>query len=49
MTPKPAKLSGMDVRLKPWSESALDLLRRINTPQMRRHVGGSNDWRIGLD
>ncbi|SCE76913.1 Protein N-acetyltransferase, RimJ/RimL family [Micromonospora viridifaciens] len=30
----------MDVRLEPWSESALDLLRRINTPQMRRHVGG---------
>ncbi|MEQ4303047.1 GNAT family N-acetyltransferase [Plantactinospora sp. B6F1] len=30
----------MDVRLEPWSEAALDLLRRINTPQMRRHVGG---------
>ncbi|MEH1099597.1 GNAT family N-acetyltransferase [Micromonospora sp. CPCC 205561] len=30
----------MDVRLQPWSESALDLLRRINTPRMRRHVGG---------
>ncbi|MEU6020992.1 GNAT family N-acetyltransferase [Micromonospora sp. NPDC047134] len=30
----------MDIRLEPWSESALDLLRRINTPQMRRHVGG---------
>jgi RimJ/RimL family protein N-acetyltransferase len=30
----------MDVRLEPWSESALDLLRRINTPRMRRHVGG---------
>ncbi|WP_428961197.1 GNAT family N-acetyltransferase [Micromonospora fluostatini] len=30
----------MDVRLEPWSESALDLLRRINTAQMRRHVGG---------
>ncbi|KWV34302.1 GNAT family N-acetyltransferase [Micromonospora rifamycinica] len=30
----------MDVRLEPWSESALDLLHRINTAQMRRHVGG---------
>ncbi|GAA1109964.1 GNAT family N-acetyltransferase [Kitasatospora arboriphila] len=30
----------MDVHLKPWSESALGLLRRINTPQMRHHVGG---------
>jgi len=30
----------MDVQLKPWSEPALGLLRLINTPQMRRHVGG---------
>ncbi|MEU3497189.1 GNAT family N-acetyltransferase [Kitasatospora cineracea] len=30
----------MDVRLEPWSESHLALLRRINTPLMRRHVGG---------
>jgi RimJ/RimL family protein N-acetyltransferase len=30
----------MDVRLEPWSESALGLLRRINTSQMRHHVGG---------
>ncbi|MCX4751136.1 GNAT family N-acetyltransferase [Kitasatospora sp. NBC_01287] len=30
----------MDVHLEPWSESALGLLRRINTPQMRRWVGG---------
>ncbi|MEO3743722.1 GNAT family N-acetyltransferase [Plantactinospora sp. B24E8] len=30
----------MDIRLEPWSEAALDLLRRINTPQMRQHVGG---------
>jgi RimJ/RimL family protein N-acetyltransferase len=30
----------MDVRLESWSESALALLRRINTPEMRRHVGG---------
>ncbi|MDL4815328.1 GNAT family N-acetyltransferase [Actinomadura opuntiae] len=30
----------MDVRLQPWSESALDLLRQLNTPQMRHHLGG---------
>ncbi|MER7444560.1 GNAT family N-acetyltransferase [Micromonospora avicenniae] len=40
MIPKPARLRGMNVRLEPWSESALDLLRQINIPQMRRHVGG---------
>lgn len=35
-----ATLACMDVRLEPWSESTLGLLRRINTPQMRRYVGG---------
>jgi RimJ/RimL family protein N-acetyltransferase len=30
----------MDVCLEPWSEAAFELLRRINTPQMRRYVGG---------
>ncbi|GAA0282270.1 hypothetical protein GCM10010302_20190 [Streptomyces polychromogenes] len=30
----------MDVRLEPWSEAVLELLRQINTPQMRHHVGG---------
>ncbi|MFF3949815.1 GNAT family N-acetyltransferase [Streptomyces sp. NPDC001902] len=30
----------MDVHLEPWSEADLPLLRRINTPEMRRHVGG---------
>ncbi|KDN82947.1 GNAT family N-acetyltransferase [Kitasatospora cheerisanensis] len=30
----------MDVRLVPWSESHFALLERINTPLMRRHVGG---------
>jgi RimJ/RimL family protein N-acetyltransferase len=34
------RLRGMDIRLEPWSEPALGLLRRINTPDMRRHVGG---------
>jgi RimJ/RimL family protein N-acetyltransferase len=28
------------VRLRPWSEDDLALLRQVNTPQMRRHVGG---------
>lgn len=28
------------VRLVPWSADDLSLLRRINTPPMRRHVGG---------
>ncbi|MGH3392323.1 MAG: GNAT family N-acetyltransferase, partial [Actinomadura sp.] len=31
----------MDVRLEPWSESAFTLLQRINTPEMRHHVGGT--------
>ncbi|MGW4381548.1 GNAT family N-acetyltransferase [Kitasatospora sp. NPDC004531] len=30
----------MDVRLAAWSESHFALLERINTPLMRRHVGG---------
>lgn len=28
------------VRIEPWSEDDLDLLRRINSPQMKRHLGG---------
>ncbi|MGI5213185.1 GNAT family N-acetyltransferase [Plantactinospora sp. CA-290183] len=28
------------VRIEPWSEDDLDLLRRINTPEMKRHLGG---------
>ncbi|MFJ1757993.1 GNAT family N-acetyltransferase [Kitasatospora sp. NPDC088134] len=30
----------MEISLEPWSDAHLDLLRRINTPLMRRHVGG---------
>ncbi|RKE21441.1 GNAT family N-acetyltransferase [Streptomyces sp. TLI_171] len=30
----------MDIRLEPWSAAHLELLERINTPLMRRHVGG---------
>jgi RimJ/RimL family protein N-acetyltransferase len=30
----------MDVRLEPWSEDDLDLLRQINTPEMKKHLGG---------
>ncbi|GIF64303.1 hypothetical protein Ais01nite_23380 [Asanoa ishikariensis] len=29
------------VRLVPWSAADLPLLRRINTPEMRAHVGGA--------
>jgi RimJ/RimL family protein N-acetyltransferase len=32
--------SAFSVRLVPWSDDDLALLRRINTPEMRRHVGG---------
>jgi RimJ/RimL family protein N-acetyltransferase len=28
------------VRLEPWSEDDLDLLRRTNTPEMTKHLGG---------
>lgn len=28
------------VRIEPWRVDDLDLLRRINTPQMKRHLGG---------
>ncbi|MGK5550111.1 GNAT family N-acetyltransferase [Actinomadura kijaniata] len=34
-----ASLGRMEVRLEPWSESALALLRRINTPEMLHHFG----------
>ncbi|MFE0592246.1 GNAT family N-acetyltransferase [Micromonospora echinospora] len=28
------------VRIEPWQEGDLDLLRRINAPEMKRYVGG---------
>ncbi|MFD0596672.1 GNAT family N-acetyltransferase [Catellatospora coxensis] len=28
------------VRLVPWSDDDLDLLRRVNTPEMKKHLGG---------
>lgn len=28
------------VRIEPWSESNLDLLRKINAPEMMEHLGG---------
>jgi len=28
------------VRIVPWAAEGLDVLQRINTPQMRKHVGG---------
>jgi RimJ/RimL family protein N-acetyltransferase len=33
-------MSEVPVRLVPWSADDLSLLRRINTPEMRQHVGG---------
>ena len=33
-------MSELSVRLLPWSADDLSLLSRINTPQMRRHLGG---------
>jgi RimJ/RimL family protein N-acetyltransferase len=29
------------IRIDPWAEGDLDLLRRINAPEMKRHLGGS--------
>ncbi|MFG3697625.1 GNAT family N-acetyltransferase [Micromonospora sp. NPDC047620] len=29
-----------DVRIEPWSEGDLDLLRRLNAPEIRAHTGG---------
>lgn len=28
------------MRIEPWSEDDLDLLRQLNTPEMKRHLGG---------
>jgi RimJ/RimL family protein N-acetyltransferase len=28
------------LRIEPWSESGLDLLRRLNTPDVKEHLGG---------
>ncbi|NUS71890.1 MAG: GNAT family N-acetyltransferase [Corynebacteriales bacterium] len=33
-------VSGEFIRLEPWDEGDLALLRRINTPEMRKYVGG---------
>lgn len=30
----------MTVQIEPWSDADIDLLRRINTPEMKRHLGG---------
>jgi RimJ/RimL family protein N-acetyltransferase len=29
-----------EIRIEPWSEGDLDLLRRINMPEMKQHLGG---------
>jgi RimJ/RimL family protein N-acetyltransferase len=33
-------MSDPQVLLVPWSDADLELLRRINTPEMKRHLGG---------
>lgn len=30
----------MEIRLEPWADDGLDLLRRQNTPEMTAHLGG---------
>lgn len=30
----------LHVQIAPWADGDLDLLRRVNTPQMKKHVGG---------
>ncbi|WP_117211354.1 GNAT family N-acetyltransferase [Allorhizocola rhizosphaerae] len=30
----------LDIRLEPWTEHDLDLLRRLNTPETTEHLGG---------
>jgi hypothetical protein len=34
-------MNTQQVRIVPWAEGDLGLLRRVNTPQMKRHVGGA--------
>jgi RimJ/RimL family protein N-acetyltransferase len=29
-----------EIRIEPWGEGDLELLRRINAPEMKRHLGG---------
>ncbi|MEU4835656.1 GNAT family N-acetyltransferase [Streptosporangium sp. NPDC023615] len=36
----PERTNMPEVRLEPWSETDLDLLRRINAPEMTEHLGG---------
>ncbi|GAA4638043.1 hypothetical protein GCM10023196_094250 [Actinoallomurus vinaceus] len=36
--PKPT--TAPEVRIEPWAEGDLDLLRRINAPEMTEHLGG---------
>jgi RimJ/RimL family protein N-acetyltransferase len=32
--------NGAHVQIEPWTDADLELLRRINTPEMKKHVGG---------
>ncbi|WP_181442584.1 GNAT family N-acetyltransferase [Streptomyces tateyamensis] len=36
----PDQVNGPEVRIRPWVDGDLALLRRVNTPVMKKHVGG---------
>lgn len=36
----PERVDASQVRIEPWADTGLDLLRRLNTPEMKRHLGG---------
>ena len=36
----PEQTTGPQVRIEPWADSDLDLLRRVNAPEMMEHLGG---------
>jgi RimJ/RimL family protein N-acetyltransferase len=36
----PELMNTPQVRIVPWADGDLELLRRVNTPQMKKHVGG---------
>lgn len=36
----PEHSNGAHLRIEPWTAADLDVLRRVNTPRMKRHVGG---------
>jgi RimJ/RimL family protein N-acetyltransferase len=41
--------NAIDVRIEPWAEGDLDLLRRLNAPEMMEHLGGPESEEKLLD